>query len=208
MDGKRLAVTGGIATGKSTFSRMLADRLDALHFCADEEVGKLLKGDPAVKSEMIGAFGEKAFSGNQPNRPWLRELVFGDEARRLELEAILHPRVRKRWESLGGECQNSGRFFVADIPLLFEAGGWEHFDAVVCVSCSGEIRRERLLARPGIDEPMAKKMIASQLPLATKEERSHHLVWNDGALDALEAQAGALARLFLDVRPGHSHNSH
>lgn len=202
-----LAVTGGIATGKSTFSRELAARINAVLYCADESVSRLLAGDAVVRGEVIRALGPESYTGDHPNRAWLRDRVFGDDAARHRLEAILHPRVKSQWEAAGGECRRSGRFFVADVPLLYEAGAAGFFDAVICVSCSREVRWARLMMRPGIDAGTGKKMIASQLPLATKEGSSHYLIWNDGVIDALKAQAGELARLLADVRPGNSHTS-
>lgn len=126
----------------------------------------------------------------------MRESIFANPEKKKILEGILHPRVRRAWMSEAQHCRREGIAFIADIPLLYEVGVAGFFDAVIVVACSEGIRMERLLARPGIDEAIAKKMIASQWPTDTKVREAQHVVWNDGHLEALELQANFLARLF------------
>lgn len=195
----RIGLTGGIATGKSTFATLFALRLNADFFCADSCVRDLLDHDSGVAREIREHVHPEACGPDgSPDRGFLRRLVFGDEAARRALENVLHPKVRAAWTRLAGEALQQGRPFLADIPLLFETGAASLFDAVVTVACSPEIQRERLLGRRGIDASIAKKMIASQWPIDSKIEASTHVVWNDGDLDALCTQSDFLARLFDD----------
>jgi len=100
--------------------------------------------------------------------------------------------------AMAADCRKTNRLFLADIPLLFEVGAQDAFDAVIVVACSEEVRRKRLTSRPGISEVIAKKMIASQAPLGDKINQSHHVVWNDGSLEALAFQSDFLSSLFHD----------
>jgi len=246
-----IGVTGGIATGKTTFARMLSERLGTEYFSADECSGALLAGDSEVAEEIKARVCSDAYRADgTPDRARLRAVVFSDPVARRELEAILHPRVRaafwecvrlaaasssdgkrdirdKKDESVAKSfmsfvslvsleagasslskaahtpcdsvCRTHSKFFVSEIPLLFEAGLESDFHSVVCVACSEEVRLTRLTARPGISSDDAKKMIASQLPLNDKIEKSRCVVWNDGTLDALAAQAEVLANQFSSL---------
>lgn len=189
-----LGVTGVVAAGKSTFSQMLARRFHAEHFCADACVAKLLEENPAVQEAVCRDVHPRAYQAGTPNRRLLREIVFADADKRKALENILHPEVRKIWTARADACRQQGRHFIADIPLLLETRAV--FDAVICVGCSAAVQWNRLLARPEMNEDIAKKMIASQWSLADKMTASNHVIWNDGHLDALTRQSEFLARLF------------
>jgi dephospho-CoA kinase len=198
----RIGLTGGIATGKSTFRALFTPRIGADWFCADACVRDLLEADSQVAEEIRVRISPRACRDDgSPDRAALRDMVFGDASARRRLEEILHPRVRERWVEQAAESAAAGRPFVADIPLLFETGAERLFDAVVVVACSGGVQMTRLLARRGMDRPMAKKMIDSQWPLDSKIVACHHVVWNDGDLESLRLQSDSLARIF-DVPSG------
>lgn len=196
-----LAITGGIATGKSTFRRMLEDRHPFVTFDADAFVHSLLAGDEAVISAIRETFGPGAISpGPSVNRRHLRDLVFADPEARLRLEAVIHPRVRQAWQQLRADCLGENRPFLADIPLLFETGGETYFDASVVVACSPGIQRTRMAAR-GLPVGTMEAMLASQLPLEEKIRRSSVSVWNDGSMESLGHQADLLlSRLLRTTR--------
>ncbi len=193
-----LGITGGIATGKSTFAGLLAERLPGSRaFGADACVSRLLDRDPRVASRIRGLLGPEAYAPDgTANRGEIRGRIFCNETLREALEAILHPPARAALLRTIRACRREGRFLVAEIPLLFEVG-WEGvFDGVITVAASGTIQRRRACARPGMTPALAKKMIASQWPLGEKMRLSHHVVWNDGSLEALSAQADFLSTLF------------
>ncbi|MCX7869130.1 MAG: dephospho-CoA kinase [Terrimicrobiaceae bacterium] len=195
-----LGVTGGLATGKSTFAQMLAARARAQLFDADAAVHSLLATDPQVQREVRERIRPRAFlPDGSPDRPLLRELIFNNPRLRACIEEILHPRVRALWQRQARACQSQSIPLVAEIPLLYEAQAAGDFDAVIVVACSEAIRVRRLEAR-GVSH-LAKKMIASQWPLDTKVQLAHHVVWNDGSIQSLAAQTDHLLRL-LDVPSG------
>ncbi|MDB6171919.1 MAG: coaE [Chthoniobacteraceae bacterium] len=197
-----LGITGGIATGKSTFVRAFLGRLPARLFDADACARDLLENDSEVRERLHETFGL-----NRPNvepgaeRAWLREVVFSDAAKRRQLEAILHPVIRERWVVQARECAVAGGWFCVDIPLLFETGAESYFDRIIVVACSGERQRARLREDRGLDESMSEKIIASQLDLGLKITKADHLIWNDSTISNLEGQTALLAT-YLSARYG------
>ena len=189
-----LGITGGIATGKSTFSRALCQYLPAELFDADQCAHELLASDAAVRASVREAFGPSVFEASgQPDRAWLREVVFADLSKRRTLEDILHPVIRARWTARATQARQSDHWFCADIPLLFETGVQAHFSAVIVVACSAETQRARLAQKRRLSTDIADKIIAAQLDLATKIAQADHLIWNDSSDSCLDRQARLLA---------------
>jgi len=187
-----IALTGGIATGKTTFRRILGERFSFEVFDADACVHSLLSSDPEIVAAVVEAFGRSVVSeAGQIDRAVLRPLVFADSQARRRLEAILHPVVRSRWLAQSQACRANGKDFLADIPLLLETSGHDHFDATVVVAASASTQRDRLAAR-GVGPEMAEAMLASQWPMVEKVSRATSVVWNDGTLGALARQADLL----------------
>ena len=189
-----LGVTGGVATGKSSFTGRLLRHLPAELFDADQAAHDLLAADPAIRQAVVQTFGAAICdAGGNPDRARLRTLVFDDETKRHQLERILHPAIRARWIARAAELGRAGGWFVVDIPLLFETQAAASFDRIVVVACSPHTQRRRLADHRGLSAGLAEKIITSQLDLATKINQAHHVIWNDSTLDCLERQARLLA---------------
>jgi dephospho-CoA kinase len=194
-----LGITGGIASGKSTFCQLLLEYIQAEFFDADACVSELLEGEESVKEAILNKVHPAAYGvGGRPDRALLRELIYRDTDKKQLLEAILHPIVRKRWMERAQEATRAGRIFVADIPLLFETSAEAFFDRLITVGCAPETQLARLSGRPGMTLEISKKIIASQLPIDVKVSRSHHVIWNDGLLDALTEQTKLFSRYLHD----------
>jgi dephospho-CoA kinase len=193
-----IGITGGIATGKTTFCDCLKKLCpDAKFFNADKAARDLVDLDPQVKEELLREFGpETYFPGGALDRERLRAIVFHDAAKKIALEKILHPRIRQQWSAEAEKYRNSSEFFFADIPLLYETGGETLCDRVVVVACSREIQVARLLTRGRIDRAIAGQIIDSQMPLAEKIKRADHVVWNNSERSALAEQARSLVNLW------------
>jgi dephospho-CoA kinase len=193
-----IGITGGIATGKTTFCDCLKKLCpDAKFFNADKAARDLVDLDPQVKEELLREFGpETYFPGGALDRERLRAIVFHDAAKKIALEKILHPRIRQQWSAEAEKYRNSSEFFFADIPLLYETGGETLCDRVVVVACSREIQVARLLTRGRIDRAIAGQIIDSQMPLAEKIKRADHVVWNNSKRSALAEQARSLVNLW------------
>jgi dephospho-CoA kinase len=184
-----LGITGGIASGKSTFCKLLLECIEAECFDADACVSELLQGDESVRKEILSKVHPAAYgAGGGPDRALLRDLIYRDTGKKQALEAILHPIVRERWLERAQEAAYAGKIFVADIPLLFETSAEAFFDRIVTVGCAPETQLARLSGRPGMTREISEKIIASQLPVGVKVSKSHYVIWNDGALGSLTAQ--------------------
>ena len=188
-----IGITGGISTGKSTFSRCLQKLTGARLFDADQAARRLTDEDGEVQRLLRESFGIEIFSANGDlNRAALRAIVFADSEKKRALEQILHPRIRQQWSTAAEESRQSGQLFLADIPLLYETQGEFLCDRVVVVACSQEIQQQRLISRAHLTPSVALAMIDSQMPLSEKILRADHVVWNNGPVAMLDAQARML----------------
>jgi len=193
-----LGITGGIATGKTTFVKALSRLIPSAEFFdADQCSRELLTHDSEVGAEVRLHFGDGVFTTQgEPDRAKIRDLVFEDPAKRKVLEAILHPRIRARWTSLATATKEKRSWLIVDIPLLFETCAVDYFDAIVVVACSAQNQVRRLVETRKLDIEIASKIIASQLDLNAKMQKAGHVIWNDGSLSGLEDQAGLVTDYF------------
>jgi dephospho-CoA kinase len=195
-----IGLTGGIATGKSTFSALLRARgapvvdADALARAAVEP------GTPAL-AEIARTFGADVLRPDGAlDRKALAARVFADPEARRRLEAITHPAVRRamREETARLAAQGHALAFY-DTPLLYEVGLEAQLDAVVVVWAPRDLQRERLIRRDGLAGAAADARLAAQLPVDEKAARADFVVENAGAPEAL---AGKADRLLADLRAG------
>lgn len=202
-----IALTGGIATGKSTVCDLLREYLPgAVIFDCDTAVRRLLEADAGVASALCLAFGAEVLDGGgRVDREFLRGRVFADEAARLQLEAILHPRVREEClDSLAQAAKKGAELFVADVPLLFEKG----FDCgqtqVLVVATSRSTQIQRLKARSGFEDRLIESILATQLPIQEKMSRADVVFWNEGPPAVLRSQVRRFAQAFVMTLPTES----
>jgi dephospho-CoA kinase len=196
-----IGITGGIATGKSTFCDCLRRCFpNARFFDADHAAHELINL-AETKKELATAFGSGIFLGTGDlNREALRAIIFADAVKRRALEQILHPRIRRQWSALAETHRDSPEFFFADIPLLYETDGEKLCDRVVVVACSREIQLARLMTKKAIGGEEAEQMILSQMSLEEKIRRADHVVWNNDERSVLEEQTRLLAALWSSQR--------
>ncbi len=192
-----IGITGGIATGKTAFCDCLREILPSAGFFNADEAARTLVDVPEIRNEIQRAFGPGVFSAaGDLNRDRLRTIVFGDATKRRLLERILHPRIRRQWRGEARRHRNSPDFFIADIPLLYEAGGENFCDRVVVVACSYKVQLARLAQRMSLKPAEAGQMIKSQMPLEEKVRRGDHVVWNNSHRAVLAEQARFLVALW------------
>ena len=183
-----LGITGGIGMGKSACADLLRQRnipvvdTDVL---AREVVEP---GEPALE-EIVSTFGRDVLDpSGRLNRGELARRVFGDPPLRERLEAILHPRIRERWQAQILAWRTQGhRLAAVIIPLLFETKADKELDFTVAVACSVESQHARLLARGWTPEQIAQRL-AAQWPTAKKIEAADFLIWTESSLDVHSAQ--------------------
>ena len=200
------ALTGGVATGKTTFGRILRELYPpVVFFDCDEAVGRMLD-DRVIGSEIISAFGSQVADGKDGklHRGALRKLVFNDSGSRKTLEAILHPRVREECLELQAETATSGlsSMFVADVPLLFESGFDFGYERSLLVATTRETQLVRLKSRNGYDDALAEAILNAQLPVLAKVRRADVVFWNEGPEEVLRHQISCfLQALDLESEP-------
>jgi dephospho-CoA kinase len=188
---KVFALTGGIATGKSTATKIMRRLMPSMViFDCDESVQGLLK-QPATLSEISEALGISVVDGDgRLDRGRLRSLVFENEGKRKILEGVLHPKVRKEClEKREISSKNSATtMFVADVPLLFESGFDFDQDLNLVVATSEATQRERLKARSHFEDKLITSILSAQLPILEKIALGDIVFWNEGSPAILERQ--------------------
>lgn len=183
--GVRVGLTGGIASGKSSVSRLLAEA-GAVVVDADLLARQVVEPGTPGLAEVVAEFGEGVLAADGSlDRPALGTVVFADEERRRALEAIIHPLVREAGAAL--EARATARDVVVhDIPLLVEVGRAEEFDAVVVVDVPVEVQVDRMVRDRGMTRDDALARVAAQ---ATREQRravADFVIDNSGTLAQLE----------------------
>ena len=199
----KVALTGGIATGKSY-------GLDALRRrgipCLDADAlahGVMAPGTEATAA-IAARFGDVLTEDGGVDRAKLGPIVFADPTARGELEAIVHPAVYRAIEAglRAFELLDRPRFAVADIPLLFESGHERDFDRVIATVCSESTQRARLRER-GLSDAAASQRLAAQWPAQEKAGRAHIVISTDGTFAETDAQIeqAILALAAPDAQP-------
>lgn len=181
---KRIGLTGGIASGKSTVARMLAERGVPV-IDADRLAREVVEpGTEALAA--IAARWPQVVREGRLDRKALGAIVFADPGERRALEAIVHPAIRRESERRMAALEAEGvPLAVYEAALLIENGLDRVLDATVLVAAPEEVQVERLVARDGLDPEAARARIAAQLPLAEKRKRATFVIENDGDLATL-----------------------
>lgn len=187
----KVALTGSIAMGKSTVAAMLRDAGVPV-FDADAVVHQLYARNGAAV-EAVGRLFPAAVKDNAIDRVALSKQVLNDTGAMKQLEAIVHPLVRREQDAFLAAVKSSGNSIaVFDIPLLFETGRAEDFDAVLVVSAPYEVQRARALARPDMSEEKFDAILARQVPDEEKRAAASHVISTDVAMEDTRAQVLAI----------------
>ena len=190
---RRVALTGGIATGKS-YVRARFGRLGVPTIDSDQLAREAVApGSPGLKA-VVDYFGKDVLDRSGAlDRQKMGRRVFADEGARRALEAIVHPEVRRMTDAWF-EGLNADRhgYAIADIPLLYEVGRDGDFDLVIVVACEPDVQLRRLMKRDGLSEADAVQRIAAQLPIADKLARAHRIIRTDAGFEGTDRQVTAL----------------
>jgi dephospho-CoA kinase len=186
-----VGLTGGIGSGKSEVARLLAS-YGAIIIDADALAREVVEPGTPGLARIVEEFGAGALRPDGSlDRDQLAALVFGDEAARKRLNAIVHPLVAARTIELKAKASEDA-VLVHDVPLLVEAGLATRYDLVVVVDAPLETQLARLRSRRGMTEEAARARVAAQ---ATRDQRlaaAHVVIDNSGSLEELEAQVREL----------------
>lgn len=185
----KVAVTGGLASGKSTVCRMF-EELGAYVVSADEIVHQLLSPDSAIGQKIIQQLGSDLVKNGQFDRKKIADIVFTDPKKLRELETILHPavfaEVEKKYQEV--KQKNKHALFVAEIPLLFESQTQNDYDVVITVSASPDLCKQRFVAKGLNSDEQFNLRMSQQLNLDEKASKSHYVIINNGTLSELKNQ--------------------
>ena len=183
----RVGLTGGVASGKSTVSAILAE-LGAVVIDADQLAREVVAPGTEGLAEVVAAFGEGVLTAEgELDRPAMGAIVFADPEKRRALESIVHPRVRARAAEIEAAAP-PGAVVVHDIPLLAETGQGNGFDAVVVVDVPAGVQVERMTGIRGMTREDAQARIGAQ---ATREQRraiATYVIENTGSLEDLRTE--------------------
>ncbi|PHF04655.1 dephospho-CoA kinase [Bacillus pseudomycoides] len=184
-----IGLTGGIASGKSTVSQMFRE-LQIPVIDADIIAREVVEQGKEAYKEIVDVFGEEILQADgELDRPKLGSIVFHNEEKRLCLNKIVHPAVRKEMNVQKDMYIKEGvQAVVLDIPLLFESKLTALVDRIVVVAVSPSMQLERLMKRNGFTEEDAKARIDSQMPLAEKATLANKVIYNDGTIAETKAQ--------------------
>jgi dephospho-CoA kinase len=200
-----VGLTGGIGSGKTTVTRLLAG-LGAEVIDADVISRELLEPGSDLLEAIAGHFGKQLLRNGELDRARLRALVFSDEAARLWLEQLLHPRIRAEVMQRIQRSQRS--WLVVTAPLLLESGTYGFVDSIVVVDIPEALQVSRTVARDAVSEEQVRAIMAVQLPRAERLKAAHHIIHNDGDVVDLREQVARLYQRFEETaRVRHQRNT-
>ena len=195
---KRIALTGGMGTGKShvraVFAALGVPTIDADTLARDV----VAHGTPGFES-VVATFGRGILNADGDlDRRALAAMVFGDTAKRRDLEAILHPAIRGAIDQWFTTLDKTAfPFAIADIPLLYETGLDTEYDAVIVTSCAPQTQVRRIMARDNLDATEVQHRLDAQMPIEEKVKRATYVIDTNGSLVQTNAQVHKLYQQLL-----------
>lgn len=180
-----IGLTGGIASGKSTVSRIVAQM--GIRVVDADIVAREIMDSKEIVDKITGAFGMEVLGiGGRLDRSKMRETVFSSKEKVRLLNSIVHPLVIKKFQEEREGAMETGEMLVFDIPLLFEAKMEGLCDKVIVVYVDRETQIKRVMERDEDSREGAENIVKNQMPLEEKLERSDIKIKNEGTLEELE----------------------
>jgi dephospho-CoA kinase len=193
----RVALTGGIASGKSTVAALFAE-LGVPIIDLDLIAREVVAPGTALLAQVFARFGSalRRADGDLDRRA-LRELVFRDSGARRDLEALLHPAISAR--AAEQSARAGGPYQIVVIPLLAETGAASEYERVLLVDCDEATQRARLAQRDGLSPALVNAALASQVTRAARRAVAADVIDNSGGIDELRPQVRSLHRHYLEL---------
>ena len=171
----KVAITGGIGTGKTTISSMFSDKGIPV-FNSDEIAKEIMNTNSLLKNEIVTAFGDKAYDKNKLNKEYLSDVIFNNETLLKKINSIVHPYVAEEFNSWIQE-QNS-KYIIYESAIIFENQAEDFFDKIICVTASEEEVISRIMKRNDFSVDKIKSIINKQLPNDAKIQKSDYVIEN------------------------------
>ncbi len=194
---KRLAITGGIGSGKSTVCRLLAEVGGVEVYDSDSRAKEVMNSHPQVVREVTALFGPEAYKGGTLNRPYIAQRAFADKELLGRLNTIVHPRVVEDYEQW--VAQQSGPYVVLESALLFSSPLEGHYDVSVAVVAPDEVRVARCVARDGATPEQIRERMARQMSGKEFAKRADIVVNADG-VEPLLPQVEAIDKYIRELK--------
>ncbi len=193
----RIALTGGVASGKSTVAQLFA-ALGARLIDTDQIARDVVAPPSPVLDQIVARFGPELLTpAGMLDRARLRRIVFADAAARADLEALTHPAILA--EVASRSAQLGGPYQLIAVPLLAETATAHDYDRVLVVDADPQVQLLRLMQRDGIDAAAARSMLAAQATRADRNAIADDIISNNGDIAALAAQVETLHRRYLGL---------
>ena len=177
-----IGLTGGIASGKSTVSKYLAEKGFKVYDA--DRIAKNISEKKSVQEEIILTFGNEILDENgNVDRKKLKEIVFENKEKLKQLNAIIHPKVIDFYKEL--KEQNTDKIIIFDVPLLFESGIDKLCDKILVVISDYEIQLNRIVERDKIDRELASKIVKAQLSNEERIKKADVVIENNSSLEDL-----------------------
>ena len=171
----KVAITGGIGTGKTTISSMFSDNGVPV-FNSDDIAKEIMNKNSLLRNEIITAFGDKAYDENKLNREYISDLVFNNETLLKKINSIVHPYVTEEFNSWI-EKQES-KYIIYESAIIFENQAEDFFDKIICITSSEENVISRIIKRNNFSVDKIKSIINKQLPNDVKIQKSDYVIEN------------------------------
>ena len=187
----KIAVTGNIGSGKSTFSKFIEEEGFKVIY-ADELSKDILSKDTSVKEKVIKKFGKESYQNGKLNKKFLTEKVFSNKQNLAHLESILHPVVIKKSVDLMNSCLNKDDLVFLEAALIYEADMEDLFDYVILIAADRELRFKRKKQSDGYTEEQFAERENLQIPQDEKRKRADFIFENNSDLKSFKQKAKLL----------------
>lgn len=171
---RRVAITGGIGSGKSFVCRMLAERGIEIYDC-DAAAKRLMRTSSELRARLTGLVGSNLYDGERLNKPVMAQFLLRSDENQRAVNAIVHPAV-------GEDFLKSGMKWM-ECAILFESGFDKLVDYKICVVAPLEIRLQRIMQRDGLTRQKAMEWISKQMPQEEVSSKCDFVIVNDGVAD-------------------------
>ena len=186
-----VAITGGIGSGKSTFSEFLREKDHPVIF-ADDLSKELLKNNKEVKKQIIVLFGSSAYNGNDINSDFLSKEVFSDPLKHQKINSILHPKVIEQIQREVEELMHKNTLVFVEAALIYETNIEKLFDYVVLITADEEIKKQRTIDSKKFSSEEFDKRIQNQIKDEEKSKRADFIFFNNTTTNDLKIKADLL----------------
>ncbi len=177
-----VGLTGGIGSGKSTV-RKFFEELGFPTLDADSIAREITAPQSPILPKIVEIFGSQALDHEGAlKRPWLKKKIFTHPEQRKQLEALLHPEIRRQALKKAQQLaiESTGKIIIYEAPVLLEAGSTSHLKAVICVTAPEDLRIQRITLRNGMPVEQIKQIMRTQMPEEEKIKHADYIIPNEG----------------------------